>query len=59
MGTRGVIPDHTIFSDKRRIKEDRICQTEGCTVRLSGYNKDSHCFVHKRKIFLDKECAIR
>ena len=34
---------------RRRLKtygEDRVCSTEGCTTRLSKYNRNTQCHQH-------------
>lgn len=33
----------------RAVTEERICVEESCSVKLSRYNKDTHCELHKKK----------
>jgi hypothetical protein len=44
----------TVGRTRRRPKtygSDRVCRTEGCTVRLSRYNRSDDCFNHAPKRF--------
>jgi len=30
----------------KAVDEDRVCAREGCSTRLSRYNKRDHCYAH-------------
>lgn len=30
----------------RRFQEDRVCQADGCNVKLSTYNRGPNCYTH-------------
>jgi hypothetical protein len=34
----------------RSFGEDRICTASGCDTRLSRYNPDDYCFVHRDRV---------
>jgi hypothetical protein len=34
----------------RSFGEDRICTAAGCETRLSRYNPDDYCFVHRDQV---------
>ena len=50
-GIVGAVNDHAISKlaggrPRRTYETGRTCSAEGCTTRLSSYNKNEHCWTH-------------